>query len=593
MRSLAFREVWAVYFEFQAPNGERPSPVCLVAIEARTGKTIRLWRDDLLRLERAPIDTGPDSLFAAFYASAELGCFLALGWPMPINVLDLYVESRAQFNGTPSIDRRSLVDVLTAHGLGHIDAGEKDAMRRLVIERSAWSAEEQVAILDYCQSDVDATVRLLPKMAQAGTDLPRALYRGGYMTAVARMEWNGIPVDAEIYGKLRDQWDDIQLKLIAAVDADYGVYEGKSFRSTKFQQYLSRNNIAWPNRPDGKPALDRDTFRLQAGVYPVLEPLRQLRTTLSELRLNKLAIGSDGRNRYLLSPFAAATGRNQPSNSKSIFGPSRWLRGLIKPPEGYGFGYIDWTSQEIAIAAGLSGDDRMMEGYNSGDPYLSFAIASGLAPPGATNESHKAERDPCKSIVLGILYGMGDYGLAARIDVPRIKAREFLDVHERTYPKFWKWSRSVVDHAMLHNEIQSVWGWSQKVGKDPNPRALMNFPMQANGSEMLRLAAIAATEAGIEVCAPVHDALAICSPLDRLDVDIATMRAIMTKAGEKVTGGLPVKTDVEIVRWPDRYMDPRGRKMWDLVTGLVDGQNPDPTENGKVCYRMKEPVLST
>ena len=55
----------------------------------------------------------------------------------------------------------------------------------------------------------------------------------------------------------------------------------------------------------------------------------------------------------------------------------------------------------------------------------------------------------------------------------------------------------------------------------------MNFPMQANGAEMMRLAAIAATEAGIEVRAPVHDAFLIAAPLHRLDADICAMRDIM------------------------------------------------------------------
>ena len=81
--------------------------------------------------------------------------------------------------------------------------------------------------------------------------------------------------------------------------------------------------------------------------YPQLEPLKELRHALSELRLEKLAVGPDGRNRTLLSPFGASSGRNTPSNNKFIFGPSVWLRGLIKPPEGRALAYIDWKSQEV------------------------------------------------------------------------------------------------------------------------------------------------------------------------------------------------------------------------------------------------------
>ncbi len=64
--------------------------------------------------------------------------------------------------------------------------------------------------------------------------------------------------------------------------------------------------------------------------------------------------------------------RNQPSNANFVFGPAKWIRGLIRPPEGYGLAYIDFSSQEIAIAASLSGDELMMRGYAEGDPYLAY-----------------------------------------------------------------------------------------------------------------------------------------------------------------------------------------------------------------------------
>ena len=94
--------------------------------------------------------------------------------------------------------------------------------------------------------------------------------------------------------------------------------------------------------------------------------------------------------------------------------------------------------------------------------------------------------------------------------------------------------------------------------------------MQANGAEMLRLACCLATERGIEVCAPVHDAVLICAPLDRLDADIAGMRAAMAEASRIVLKGFELGTDVAIVRYPDRYSDKRGVKMWNEVTSLIE-----------------------
>ena len=66
---------------------------------------------------------------------------------------------------------------------------------------------------------------------------------------------------------------------------------------------------------------------------------------------------------------------------------------------------------------------------------------------------------------------------------------------------------------------------------------MLNFPMQANGAEMMRLAACLATERGIEVCAPVHDAFLICAPLDRIEADVAAMRAAMDEAARAVLDG--------------------------------------------------------
>ena len=78
--------------------------------------------------------------------------------------------------------------------------------------------------------------------------------------------------------------------------------------------------------------------------------------------------------------------------------------------------------------------------------------------------------------------------------------------------------------------------------------------------------------AGIEICAPIHDAFLIQAPLDRLDADVERMRELMTEAGRAVTGGFPVRTDATVVRFPDRYMDEGGQDMWDRVMALLSDE---------------------
>jgi DNA polymerase I-like protein with 3'-5' exonuclease and polymerase domains len=271
----------------------------------------------------------------------------------------------------------------------------------------------------------------------------------------------------------------------------------------------------------------------------------------------------------MLSVFASKTGRNQPSNSRYIFGPSVWLRGLIKPPPGYGVAYIDWAQQEFGIAAYLSRDPNMIAAYESGDPYLAFAKMAGAVPPSATKQSHPAERELFKACVLAVQYGMGPDALALRIGKPPVVARDLLRAHQETFRVFWKWSDAAVDVAMVTGRLSTVFGWTIHIGTESNPRSLRNYPVQANGAEMLRLACCLATERGIEVCAPVHDAVLICAPLDRLDDDIADMRTAMAEASRAVLGGFELGTDAAAVGYPDRYADKRGTKMWQEVTSLI------------------------
>lgn len=568
MANIPFRKIWCVDFEFRSDLGENPWVVCMVACELNSGRKIQLWRDELLALWKAPFDTGPDAALVAYYSSAELGCFLELGWPLPANVIDLFAEHRVETNGQKLLCGNGLLGALAIRGLVHIDVGEKEAMRRLVCDQRRWSPAEQRTILEYCASDVAGLMALFPIMTPS-IDWPRAKLRGRYMMAAARMERTGIPIDASLHQRLVANWEPIKRHLIAEVDRAYGVFEEATFKRDRFAQYLRANDIPWPRLPSGVLALDDTTFDEQARAHPQLRQLYELRATLGQLRLADLPVGTDHRARCLLSAFQAVTGRNQPSSSKFVFGPARWMRGLIREQEGRAIAYVDWSTQEIAIAAGLSGDERMAKDYQT-DPYLGFAKAAGLVPADATKESHEVIREQCKAIVLGINYGMGPETMAQKAGITKGEARELLRLHKATYPKFWRWIDDTVTTALFTGAMQTVFGWRRHVGRDANPRSLMNFPMQANGAEMMRLAAIAATEAGIEVCCPVHDAFLISAPIDRIKDEVVAMREIMSKAGRLVTGGLDVRTSVEIACWPDRYMDNRGEDMWGRIIGLLE-----------------------
>ncbi len=586
-----YRKVFFVDYEFSAPPGERPRPVCLVAQELRSGEVVQVWEDDLHQMYCPPFPITPDTLYIAYYASAELGCHLALGWPLPYNVLDLYTEFRTLTNGKPLVGGRGLVGALMHYGLDAMDATEKDSMRMLAIRGGPWTADERRDLLAYCESDVVALAKLLPRMLPH-IDLPQALLRGRYMKAAARMEHTGIPVDVAGLSRIQAYWGDIQDSLINRINDNYGVYDGRTFKADRWAAWLSTHGISWPMLESGRLAMDDDTFREMSRAHPSIAPLRELRVAMSQMRRLNLAVGSDNRNRLLISAFQSKTGRNQPSTTKFIFGPAVWLRSLIQPPPGWGLAYVDWSQQEFGIAAALSGDEAMMDAYATGDPYMAFAIQAGAAPVGASKKTHGNVRGLFKACVLAVQYSMGAKSLSMRIGQSEAEARELLRLHRETYWKFWQWSDAAVDHAMIHNRLWTVFGWNIFVGDPVNPRSLRNFPMQANGAEMLRLACCLATERNIRVCAPIHDALLVEAPLEDLDDTILTTQKAMADASNIVLDGFRLRTDVEVVRHPDRYMDGRGEKMWTTVQELLDEIDPRPpaaTQAVRSCSDTRSP----
>jgi hypothetical protein len=710
-----YKEVWAVDFEFTAPAGERPTPLCLVARELFSRRLVTRWLEGQTPAS-CPWSVGAEVLVVAYYASAELGCCLALGWPFPVRVLDLYAEFRCLTSGRPVPCGYGLLGALTAFGLSGMAAIAKEDMRQLAMRGGPYTTQEREALLVYCQSDVEALADLLPAMLPH-LDVPRALLRGRYMCAAARMEWTGTPCDVEMLVELQAQWDRIRQRLARDVNRTHGVFvptgitldpdsrlgaailrtaahrdldpyhlavavehvwqetravygdtidarrtarartgltpahiagwenaghdasswrglddmaaalveelpelglsaagsdyaaalwellrtedrypqrqdphlltraaelteadpeglawEGAmSFSTQRFADYLTRLDIPWPRLASGSLALDDDTFREMARAYPTeIGPLREVRHTLSQLKLRELAVGRDGRNRCLLSAFGSKSSRNQPSNSAYIFGPSTWLRSLIKPEPGRAVAYIDWSQQELAIAAYLSGDQAMQEAYQSGDFYLTFAVMAGAAPPEATKVTHAAIREQFKLVCLGVLYGLSEHGLARRLGVPLSTGRLLLHYHKDVFRRYWAWSEQVEMQGMLGGTLRTVFGWQMHTSAHANPRSLRNFPMQAHGAEMLRLACCLCTEHGIQVCAPVHDALLVEASDEAIESIVAQTQRFMEQASTLVLPGFPLRTEAKIVRYPDRYQDPRGVQLWETVQRILE-----------------------
>jgi DNA polymerase I len=238
-----FRKEWHIDCEYREDVNHLPVPVSLCAIERHSGAVIFLRRDQLQKLKQAPFNTGPDSLVVAYAANAEMSCFLTLGWPFPVNILDLYVETVAAINGDTTIwleeeegqkrkkGRPGLLTALKLHGLQGIEGKEKDHWRNVILENEDYTEEQWRGIEWYNRTDVDATIALLDVMAPT-IDWPRALLRGRYMAADARMERVRLPTDRDRLLTFVECWDNLKLYYIRRHD-EFGLYDGINFSETR------------------------------------------------------------------------------------------------------------------------------------------------------------------------------------------------------------------------------------------------------------------------------------------------------------------------------------------------------------------------
>jgi hypothetical protein len=490
----AFEEIVLCDFEFYGADGDRPTVVCLCARELRSGREFRLWHDQLGA--EPPYRIDDKALFVAYYASAELCCHLVLGWKLPKNILDLFAEFRCRTNtSNEQQPAAGLLDAMEHFNLDCIDARTKEFWRDVVLRGPPWTGEEVTGILDYCASDIDCLEELLKVFPlQPATFVLR---RGSYMRADALMRHRGIPIDVPLFKDLSSFWTQLRAEIINDLNMRYPLFDGATFRKKLLEKWVAEHGIpAWPRTPTGQLCTDAGTLHAISQRCPEAAEFCSTKITLDQLKTFKLAVGADGRNRCMLSAFRSKTSRNQPSNSAFAFGLNAAFRSLIKPEPGNALVYLDFSGQEFALAAYFSDDPNMIAAYESGDPYSEWARKAGAMPVNGTKASHPNVRAMYKLASLGVLYGMREKTMAGYVGVSETRARELLRSHRTTFPRFWKWSAAVENKGITRRELFTVFAWRMAVTKWAKPGTLANFPMQANGAEMLRRACCLAVDGG-------------------------------------------------------------------------------------------------
>jgi hypothetical protein len=585
-RELPFREIWCVDSEYYpgagrnngGKEGDPQTPLCLVAIELRSQRVIWLWQDDLRELHFPPYRLDDDALFVSYGLAAEFGTHLALGWGEPACALDLLIEYRHYQNdgSIESGDREkgfySLAGALRYFCEGDLDVVRKDTMRDRIFDGPPFSAQERRDILDYCEDDARALVRLMAHLVPTVRSLPHAVLRAKSPWVMAKEERRGIPVNLPRLTQILRQWPNIRTDLVRDLDR-FGIYEivdgVAHWRKARWANLIDRNGMSWPRTESGAYDESDETFREMEGRYPFIGPLRELRYSLSKLRLHDLKIGNDGRNRTPFWAFGTKTGRNAPSASGYVFGPAKWLRMLIAPPPGRALIHRDFCQQEVRIAAVLSGDAELLAACESGDVYLGIARQLGFLSGSMAAEEVKAVRALFKTVVLGIQYGLGARSLAMRAGISFYEAAEILARLRARFHVFEAFGQRTLDRAGIELGLSTPFGWVMQCPPGINPRTVRNFPMQSTGSEILHALCIMAERRSIPIIAPVHDAVMVEVAIEDMKEVSAALDRVMRDASAVVLRGYELPTDVQLVRPGEHYYDDRGVEMWDTVTRLV------------------------
>ena len=193
-------------------------------------------------------------------------------------------------------------------------------------------------------------------------------------------------------------------------------------------------------------------------------------------------------------------------------------------------------------------------------------------------------RDKYKVMMLATQYGMAAETLAARLGVSTFEAHEMLRQHRSMFAQYWKWSDDWVQHALQTGIMRTAMGWTCRIGViEFNERSIRNWPVQATGADILRVACIMAARHGIRLLAPVHDAVLIEAPIERIDADVVLMQddhapGIADRAQRRCRGTHELRTDAKIIRYPERYSDKRGAAIWEHMLELLAKQQPQSTE---------------
>jgi DNA polymerase I-like protein with 3'-5' exonuclease and polymerase domains len=581
------------YIDFEYKDAQEKKMNLVCACLKVKDKTSRLWlykeEEMQKRLAKSLTLHKDDWVFVSYNVLAEARSFISIGLnPLDFKWIDLMAMFRWYKNGNQHQQalNSSLAQAMqTICGID-IDIISKEQNVKMILDTDIFDMVQRTQILNYCEDDIKdlhtLTNKLISEISMiykmSAVDVVKvAADHSRYVAAMARVETEGIPLNMDWVKTLSLNHDMVKKTLIDKCNKVYPFYLDGVLKYDVFNQYIFDKGLEsiWPQTASGQFSRDNDVL----GKYSYLPEINILEKTTELIKqvgwfrpsalpnfLSK--VGSDSRLRPFYNCFGTISGRNTPPAKTFILAMSSWLRSLIHPPEGFVITESDYSSQEFMVAAVLSEDAAMQEAYSSGDPYFNFAVSAGLIPEDGKLEDYKPEREHCKSLCLGVQFGMGVSSLAKSLagddeEPEDDKARELLRQHKRVFWKYWRWIDSL-NERIAACENFTLWdGWSCQTNTE-RLLTFRNFWVQGTAACITRHATVLALEAGLKVVANLHDSIYIIHAEDDQESS-KKLEEVMLQSVHDVLGDYDIRTSTKSHTHEEVWIDKKGADNYNLL----------------------------
>jgi len=347
--------------------------------------------------------------------------------------------------------------------------------------------------------------------------IDQMITRANYIKAIVKLTVNGkgFPIDKHALKTIFTNKEQTINAIQEQVNQRYGIIFLKNVGNNvkvldhdRLKQVAKNNGYQWQVSVSGHYLkMDKSYLKQLANQYPTLRFFYDALTTINSIQsTNLLNLEVDEFIKPSLHLMTQKTGRNSPKPSEGyLLNASHWIRNLIKPKPNHCIIALDWCQQEIGIAAALSNDKKLIDIYNAPDRdvYLALAKMAGFAPKSATKKTHPEIRQLFKTMQIGLGYGKAVWSLTK--DIKQLsnsitlsdaynKAHQIHHWHRTTFTGYWQWTENTINQARQSGFIQSIDGWTYFVNDAVRDTQLLNFPMQANGAALMRLAIVNLTQ---------------------------------------------------------------------------------------------------